>query len=409
MSGVVVPPDYFGMHVQCVVAPCGDGVLYPYPSGLGFTTVRLWDTTPWAMLEPSRGVFDWSGLDSLVSQATASGVTSFVFTLGGVPAWASSNGSGECGTSTPGQCYPPDIRSMDGFLTTFVQRECGVVRYYEAWNEPNLSDFWRGSDAQLLTIFQHVYSIAKDPANCGCSGGACSPGGGANPNQVLTPSVNTISADSGRQWLANWLALVDKPGPKPDIVSFHGYESQPETVQQDVAWLRSLADAHGLKNAEIWDTEASWGKEQDAAEKTEASWLMRSYVLQAASGLSRFYWYAFGSCSWGALYGPSCGYPPDHQQGMREAGTAYSTMSKWLTGATIEGCSSDDEQTWSCTLTRPNGYKAVMLWNAGSTKQARVPDPVLVQYRDWQDTKSSLGTTVTVSPMPILLENESAF
>ena len=103
MSGVVVPPDYFGMHVQCVVAPCGDGVLYPYPSGLGFTTVRLWDTTPWAMLEPSRGVFDWSGLDSLVSQATASGVTSFVFTLGGVPALASSNGSGECGTSTPGQ------------------------------------------------------------------------------------------------------------------------------------------------------------------------------------------------------------------------------------------------------------------------------------------------------------------
>ena len=177
---------------------------------------------------------------------------------------------------------------MDDFLATFVQRECGVVSYYEAWNEPNLADFWRGTNSQLLTVVQHLYSIAQDPRNCGCSDGVCSPGGGANPNQVLTPSVNTISTDSGRQWLANWFALLDKSGLNADIVSFHGYESQPETIYVDVAWLRSLADAHGLKEAEIWDTEADWGQEQAPDEEQEASWLMRSYLAQAASGVSRF-------------------------------------------------------------------------------------------------------------------------
>ena len=407
-SGATVSPDYFGMHLQCVVSPCENDVVYPYPSTLGFTTVRLWDTTPWSLLEPTATQFDWSALDSLIRQATSHGVTSFVFTLGSVPAWASSNPTGDCGSSPAGQCYPPNLAAMDSFLTNFVQRECGLVTYYESWNEPNLADFWRGTNAQLLTVVQHLNAIVKDPANCGCSDGVCAPGGGRNPNLTLTPSVNTICADSGRQWLTDWFALVDSSGLRSDVVSFHGYECQPENINQEITWLRSLADAHALGLAQIWDTEASWGEETDSSEEAEASWLMRSYVVQAAGGVSRFYWYAYGSCSWGSLYGPSCGASPDHQQGMREAGVAYGTISKWLRGATIEACSSDNEQTWSCTLTRPNGYEGVIMWNASSSMQVQVPTRNLVQCRDWQNAASPAGTTVTVSPMPILLENEGA-
>jgi hypothetical protein len=151
-----VSPDYFGMHLQCVVAPCENGVVDPYPSTLGFTTIRLWDTISWSLLEPSAGGFDWTRLDSIVSQATSHGVTSFVFTLGSVPSWASSNPTGRCGSSPAGQCYPPSLPAMDSFLTNFVQRECGLVTYYEAWNEPNLGDYWQGTNTQLLTVVQHV-------------------------------------------------------------------------------------------------------------------------------------------------------------------------------------------------------------------------------------------------------------
>lgn len=346
-------------------------------------------------------------LDSIISRAASQGVTSFVFTLGSVPSWASSNPAGSCGSSPAGQCYPPNLPALDGFLTNFVRRECGRVTYYEAWNEPDLPDYWQGTNAQLLTTVQHLNAIVKDPANCGCSGPVCSPGGGKNPNRVLTPSVNSICLDTGRQWLTDWLALVDSSGLRSDVVSFHGYNCQPETINQEITWLRSLADAHGLGNAEIWDTEASWGTEQGSAEEPEASWLMRSYVVQAASGVARFYWYAYGSCLWGSLFGPSCGSFPDNHQGMREAGIAYGTVSKWLRGATIESCASDAQQTWSCTLTRPTGYSGVIMWNPNSSIQVPVQAGNLVQFRNWQDIVSPLAATATVSSMPILLENES--
>ena len=88
---------------------------------------------------------------------------------------------------------------------------------------------------------------------------------------------------------------------------------------------------------------------------------------------------------------------------MREAGIAYGTVAKWLGGATIEGCTSDQQQTWSCTITRPNGYAGVNLWNANSSIQVQAPARNLVQFRNWQNTVSPLAATVNVSAMPILI------
>jgi len=116
-----------------------------------------------------------------------------------------------------------------------------------------------------------------------------STGGGRNPNRILTPSVNSICLDSGRQWLTDWLGLIDNSSLRSDVVSFHGYNCQPENINQNITWLRSLADAHGLKAAEIWDTESCWGKEQGSAQEREAGWLMRSYIVQAASSVARFF------------------------------------------------------------------------------------------------------------------------
>jgi hypothetical protein len=131
-------------------------------------------------------------------------------------------------------------------------------------------------------------------------------------------------------------------------------------------------------------------------------------VTHAASGVSRFYWYAFGSCLWGPLYGPACGAAADHVQGMREAGIAYQTIARWLSGSTMKGCNHDGDSTWSCTITKPNGYRAVILWNAASAKQMNSPAADLAQYRDWQDATHPLGKTVPVSQMPILLESKAA-
>ena len=58
-SGVPVSADYFGMHLQCVtVSWCPTGPV-PYPTGMKFSSIRLWDSAYWGSIEPGRGVYNW--------------------------------------------------------------------------------------------------------------------------------------------------------------------------------------------------------------------------------------------------------------------------------------------------------------------------------------------------------------
>ena len=118
---------------------------------------------------------------------------------------------------------PPDMNAFDNFATQLVQRYCGTVKYYEPWNEPDNPQFWDGTDAQLLTIARHTYQIAKDPANCGCTNGVCSPNGGVNPNQVLLPPISGLGPGS-IAWLNSYLASAGTSYPYADIAAFHGYQ-----------------------------------------------------------------------------------------------------------------------------------------------------------------------------------------
>jgi hypothetical protein len=115
------------------------------------------------------------------------------------------------------------MNAFDEFATDIVQRYCGVIRYYETWNEPNVNSAWLGTNAQLLTVAQHLYMIAKNPTNCGCTNGRCSPGGGVNPNQVLLPSITTPANPSALIWLDAYLSTAGPVYPYADISTFHGY------------------------------------------------------------------------------------------------------------------------------------------------------------------------------------------
>jgi hypothetical protein len=381
--------------------------LTPFPP-FAFSTFRLWDVTPWTNLEPARGVFNWSTLDGTIQAATAHGVTDFIFTFGAVPQWASSNPSGSC-PGGAGTCFvPADMRDFDDFATQLMRRYCGVIKYYETWNEPT-SNFV--GNAQLLTLTQHLYRIVKDPTNCGCSNGTCSPGAGANPNKVLLPSIGSPAQATDRQWLQDWLASVGNPYPYADIAAFHGYSyaSNPEDIYQGVQFMRTTLGQYGLGNVELWNTEASWGEANGYTGEWEASWLMRYHIVQAAAGVSRFTWYMYDSCAWGTLWDNSCG--AGSSPGLQPAGSAYRVVQQWLVGATVDYCESHADGTWACKLTRPNNYVGWAVWNANTVSHPiAVPAKwALSQYRDWHSQIFPLGAEVLISQMPILLENKSAF
>jgi hypothetical protein len=413
-TGAPTTSEYFGMHIHNLANPAlRRAQQTPFPS-FSFSTMRLWDNADWFVIEPERDTYNWTRMDGTIQKASANGVSDFIFTFGYVPQWASSNPDDPCGTGwMPGHCDAPDLADLDSFANHLVQRYCGVVKYYETWNEPSAKGYWVGTNEQFLAVTQHIYAAVKSPANCGCTEGKCSPGGGANPNKVLLPPINAPTSPSARQWLQNWLSYVGNPYPYADVAAFHGYgyTSDPENIRDGVNYMRSVLAQYGLGSLELWNTEASWGDGTLPDQGEQASWVIRYQLMQALSGVSRFTWYAYDNCLWGTLWEGSLCTPKSDAPRVHEAAVAYATVQHWLTGATLRSCEDHADGTWLCELTRADGYVAWAAWNSKGANITLNSSAMtgLVQFRDWQDQKSAILDSVEIGPMPILLENKDGF
>lgn len=406
-----ISKNLFGMTIADLTAPWGDpqSSATPFPS-LPVSTFRFWDVTPWSRMEPQQGQFVWIFMDSVLAINQKGGVSDFIYTFGRTPQWASTSPNDPCTNGEgAGTCTFPNMDAFDNFATQLVQRYCGKVKYYEPWNEPDGPAFWDGTNAQLLTISQHVSQIVKDPANCGCTNGSCSPNGGANPNKVLLPPISELSPES-IGWLDAFLATAGAPYPYADVVAFHGYlwsGYQPEqTLSQLPVYKQTLAK-YGMANLELWDTEVSWKSNTNLAVSSQAAWTMRYHIAEALAGISRAVWYAYDRCGWGTLWtSPLCETNGEPVGQITPPGVAYGTIAKWLTGANITHCQQYEDGLWACELQRANGYDAWILWNAsGNTSSVPVSASLgLTTYRDWQNNSTALPTEIIVTNTPVLLE-----
>lgn len=134
---------------------------------------------------------------------------------------------------------------------------------------------------------------------------------------------------------------------------------------------------------------------------------MRFHVAQAASGVSRFVWYAYDNCAWGTLWGPACQYSSDNWQGIRLPGQAYATVEGWMVGAILDHCEHYQDGLWACQLQRPGGYHGWILWDStGTGRSVSLRNELsLTQYRDWQNKVSIVPQQITIDQMPVLVEN----
>lgn len=407
-----VSKNFFGMTIRYIAVPYSSKAprLTPFP-GYALSGMRLWGISDWKILEPSAGAYNWSSMDETIAAGKQNGVEDYIFTFGNVPPWASTKPDDPCiygnGFAHPGECAPPVLAALDEFATDVVKRYCGVVKYYEPWNEPNTTG-WDGTNEELLEVTQHISRIVKDPANCGCANGACSPGGGVNPNYVLLPPISTMEAKN-LAWLDTFLSTAGATYPYADIAAFHQYNLvQPEDAIAQVAAFRSVLSKHGLGNLEVWDTEADWASGTPIDGQQEASWLMRFHTAEIAAGVSRFFWYAYDDCIYGSLYvNPSCAGSLGVGNTLTDPGNAYQVMQSWLIGATLNQCLSYDNGLWMCKLTRSGNYTAWMAWNS---KSGTVPvtisaDAGLTVYRDWQNNVNPLPSELSIGSEPVLMES----
>jgi hypothetical protein len=429
-----IPSSFFAVTII-------DARDYPQLSigALGHPTTLVWG---WLEGE-SRGTYRWSVTDAYVRQAVEHHIP-VTLTIGKTPEWAVANRSSCRPHAEYIMCDGPPANLADWreFITALATHYKGQVQYYELWNEANQPNFWKGTPEDLAALAKAAYPIIKaiDPEAI-----------------VLTPST-VGPLEQSIDWMTSYLKAGG--GEYADGGSFHGYlagrqvtpfpgpeqdlnsgcsPSNLETevrlsnsprnnisvprnhdvgrecfgsLQAKIESYRSLFDRYGLKGKPMFDTEGSWGNATISDQDVQGSFLARWYLIQASyfqeANLRQACWYAWGyrpGHTWGVIANPD--------DTPSEAGQAYSEIYHWLVGATLSPCT-HDKSIWTCSMTRNNSYKAMVLWDNSQTCKSGsctttsylVPSGY-TQYRDLSGaTTRPIGKTIPIGLKPILLESK---
>jgi hypothetical protein len=259
----------------------------------------------WATIEPQRGTFDFSGYDTLVTEAQAHGVDMLAVLDYGVP-WATADAGSSDG-------YPPDNPGDFGaFAAAVASRYQASLTDYEVWNEPNNGlRFWLPTldgdpvayGALLLETYQDL--LAAEPSAHVAYAGTV--------YDDLVPGPDFVG-----QSLADTPGLASALG----VLGMHAYMIYPpvrgpestvggETPELDkIATMSGVLATEGASSIPIWITEIGWPTMSDDPADQVARYTVRAVVLGALGGADRVFLYTL-------LDGPDPdAYPPEDAFGL---------------------------------------------------------------------------------------------
>ncbi len=201
---------------------------------LGMRWIRV--DFDWFRIEPSQGVFQWEAFDRVVNRAAARGLE-VLATLAYTPAWASPRPQSSRVSDPPAStAYWTDI------VSRAVTRYADRVRYWQMWNEPNITDFWTGTMSQYRTEILEPGAAAARSAHPGV--------------QVVSPGLANL-----RNW-RDWFREAMKAAGAIDIINHHNYANDGREVLEDLERdrprqpsLRTLMAELGVDGKPFWLTE----------------------------------------------------------------------------------------------------------------------------------------------------------
>jgi hypothetical protein len=340
---------------------------------------RLWDSgVTWAALEPAQGSFVWSTLDAEVAAAQAQGAA-ITLTLGMTPAWASSQPTLPSSYGPGATVLPARLSDWDAYITAVATRYQGRIASYEVWNSPSDATYWTGAASTLgsdmVTLSAHVAASVH----------------AIDPNAIIVAPA--FDAAGLQQFLS--------AGGSASVEVFSAFLSlagqAPETIQSSLAAIRAVMANTSADTKPLWNDQPSWTLPASGlSEADQAAYVARALVLNASFGISRLSWYAWDeNASTSIQLTDTNAYPT-------AGAAAYGIMESWLSGASINGCSANPEQLWSCQVVR-NGTAAWILWSPNSTVQASSLGMATETTLDGSQQPVS-GSLITVGPAPVLLQ-----
>ena len=352
------------------------------------------------------------------------------------------------------------------FATALMQHVCGVtaapatplkgkcrIHYFEAWNEFNDGQFWNSNYTDMAKMANDAAGIVKK--YCGdclfLAGNVSAGGDGYNSNYHGDPAVSGQFDVALGQLLDAWHEIPNAT--LPDAVSFHAYGARydvvpypfPETVVsqgssfctarntpnrycrtpifKQAAAIRAILQARPwAAKLPIWASEGGFGRNDDLTDNVSQSDMNTTFLRQAyiarwmlalgSSGTVANFWYEYDDQCWGTMMGngtasASCPGDPVIPVGFTPIHQTWVQMLSYLNGATFSGPCTVSGTIWSCSITKPGGYKGTFMWTvAWLQTHAMTISSVFKQYRDLKGVVHPLNgnTRITVSDQPILLE-----
>jgi hypothetical protein len=222
----------------------------------------------WDVAEPIKGVYDWEESDYKIGIILGLSLAEDILVvITNSPPWASNTS-----TETPDfWTYPPtDAQDFKDFVTELVNRYKDKVKYWEIWNEPNLHEYWKGTEEQYSTLLRFTYEGIKS----------------ADPDAVVI-SGGMSNADF------DWTRRMYESGWKPyfDILGIHPYcEGSPLEEGSDSGYYPNITKVldvmreYGDGMKFVWITEIGWNTYPNAehfcaTEEEQAEWLRYAYAM----------------------------------------------------------------------------------------------------------------------------------
>ncbi len=202
----------------------------------------------WNKIEPLNNQFKWQKIDDVVNTARAKGIC-ILANMSGTPSWAN-NGKAKN--------VPPVKKAYwKNFVKQTVKRYKKKIKYWEMWNEPNLSEFWTGSVEEYLDLILIPGAEAAKTIDPGC--------------KIVGPDLAHLHSKDSK-WNI-WLRKIIRYGGKEnlDVISHHIYDNDgPLDIINKLEWDQAplipsvikVLQEEGVSDKPFWITETGWDTDE---------------------------------------------------------------------------------------------------------------------------------------------------
>lgn len=296
--------------------------MIPLLAKAGIKNVR--NDLGWGGIETTKGSYDFSGYDPVMSKLDTSGINVFPI------------------VDYTNRFYDNDATPYtDAGREGFANYSAATLQHYnaqlnevEVYNEFNIPGFGDRGDGPADAKAEYYYPLLKATHD---------------KLKAVDPDIDVIGPASAGVPL-EWLETLFQLGAMPylDKVSIHPYQypTPPESVVGNLDAVHNLVKQYNNgQDKPLWITEQGWPTHNGAtgvSEQTQAAYLVRAYAMALSRGVEKFFWYDFMNDGTDPAYNENnFGIIRNDHDAMgrwvpKPAYVAYAVMARQLTGATFQ-------------------------------------------------------------------------